>query len=212
MVLFRKKTFFCAILAFAVISGLAMAGMIPGSQVDAQEEEQVQIGAVVPGCQLSVIAKPEKRWPRIGNWDTFLTVRIYNSSNGFVGQYTDLSNASEGRSTVNICQLLGFTPPPGNYRFFIRGFSHLYRDFGLVSAFGGQITELDFSTDGRILYAGETSNVFDNKINSLDISTQINALFSQNDPKNDFNQDGEVNSLEIANTIDNFYMLGDFPP
>ena len=194
------------------LAGAVVVNTRPVSALTVTKSDDVQVQAIVEGCTLSITAHPEKRWPRVGNWDTYLTVKVYDTSDNFIGEYTDLSDEPNGTSTVDFCEVTGVTPPPGNYRFFVRGYSHLYRDFGINYAFGGGVTALDFSTGGRILYAGETSNVFDNKINSLDISTQINTLYDTNDLKNDFNQDGEVNSLEIGNTIDNFYMLGDFPP
>jgi hypothetical protein len=63
--------------------------------------------------------------------------------------------------------------------------------------------------ENKKMLAGETSIQFDNKINSLDFSTQVRSLFETNDQKNDLNQDGEVNTLDISNTVYNFYKTGD---
>ncbi len=170
--------------------------------------DDVQIQAEVSACIIENLVHPEKRWPRVGNWDTFVTIWLYDSNNNFITQYTNESSTPEGRSQQNLCDL-GYFLPPGLYNFYIRGFSHLISYFGQYTAFEFYHTFIDFTENGQELWAGETSNVFDNKINSLDISTQIRTFYDVGDYLNDFNQDGEVNSLEIGNTIDNFFMLGD---
>ncbi|MEI7604364.1 MAG: hypothetical protein WCJ19_05075 [bacterium] len=167
----------------------------------------VQVSARVAGCNFTLIAKPEKRMPRTDNWSTILKVDIYNNSDqSFVGTFTTLTD-NFGTSNVDICSL-GFTPAPGNYDFLLRGYSHLEKAFLGLSTFNYASNTIDFSSGGQVLLAGETSNIYDNKINSLDISTQIRSMYSD-DYKNDLNQDSKVNSLDISNTIYNFYMVGD---
>jgi hypothetical protein len=168
--------------------------------------DQVIVQATVSACSLTLTVKPEKRIPPVNNWGTLLTVDIYNQSGQRIFNY-QVTSDKYGVGTVNICDH-GVFLPPGIYRFFVRGFSHLRRNFGAHYTFDKSISILDLSSGGSLLYAGETSNIFDNKINSLDISTQIVHLFT-NDNKNDLNQDGKVNSLDISNTITNFFLVGD---
>ena len=158
-------------------------------------------------CLLNLKVYPEKRIPRTGNWDTLLTAEIYNSANTYIGTLQARSN-STGNAVFNSCAA-GLTTPPGIYNFYVHGFSHLRKSFPLESAFDDNNRVIDLTTGGKILLAGETSNVFDNKINSLDASTQVRAFYKTDDEKNDLNRDGKVNSLDFSNTVYNFYRLGD---
>ncbi len=166
----------------------------------------VQINAIVPSCLLGITVYPEKRIPPVNNWGTILTVNIYDSTNSLFGTFTTTTN-SQGQSLTDLCAL-GMTPLPGTYTFYLRGYSHLRKVFPSIDSFENHETDIDFSSGGEVLLAGETSNIFDNKINSLDLSTQIVKLYTS-DYKNDLNQDGKVNSLDISNTIYNFFKTGD---
>lgn len=172
-----------------------------------QVSEDVEVTATVGACILELTVKPEKRIPPVGNDQTELTVDIYDNSNTLVGTVTGNSN-NVGVATMDICDQ-GLALTPGTYNFKVRGLSHLRKDFGDYFAFSLAVTQLDLSNGGtEQLLAGETSVIYDNYINSLDISTQINALYTS-DNKNDLNQDSTVNSLDISNTIYNFYLAGE---
>jgi hypothetical protein len=198
------------IVAFTVLGFLGLILLINqislGNQRVLQVDDDVQVGAVVSACQFELTVYPEKRIPATGNWSTQLTVDIYNTSDVYQDSFTATSN-SLGVANVDICAQ-GVNLPPGNYNFRIRGFSHLRREFANYPAFQNQFTSIDFTTGSEVLFAGETSNVYDNYINSLDLSTQINALYSAS-VKNDLNRDGVVNSLDISNTLFNFFDTGD---
>ncbi len=157
-------------------------------------------------CQLNLIVHPEKRIPRTGNWGTLLIVYIYKD-NQKIASATARSN-DQGAATFDFCPQ-NITFEPGNYNIAIKGLSHLCQYFQGVRAFDNDTDVVDLTTNNQILFAGETSNIFDDKINSLDASTQIRAFYSTNDEKNDLNRDGKVNSLDFSNTIYNFYDLGD---
>ena len=161
-------------------------------------------------CTSVFKAYPEKRIPRIGNWSTDIISDVYVVNGSKLATGTATSD-SQGIYTIDYCAL-GYTLFPGNYDFYVKGFSHLEKKFANTPAFdvdGPSIT--DFTTGSRQLFAGETSMVFDNKINSLDLSTQIRLLYSA-DIKNDLNRDTKVNSLDLSNTVWNLYMLGDCSP
>lgn len=167
--------------------------------------EDVEIGANVNGCVLEIIILPERRVPATNNWSTELNVDI-RSGGVSVVNFTAVSNSS-GYSATNLCNL-GIFPPAGNYDYYIRGFSHLQRVFPNLASFNFFGTYHNLSATGKQLLAGETSPVFDNRVNSLDISTQIKALYTA-DNKNDLNHDGVVNGLDVSNSIYNFWMTGE---
>ncbi|MBD3363059.1 hypothetical protein GF362_05040 [Candidatus Dojkabacteria bacterium] len=179
-----------------------------------QASDSVTVEAVIAGCELYVSATPEKR---VNDYlATILTIEIYedegpgedDGEGNYVGHVQVLTN-SDGYGTIDICDQLGEMPPPGVYDFYARAYSHLRKGFVDLDAFYTPNSTLDLTDGGSFQFlAGETSNVFDNKINSLDISTQINHLYTD-DYKNDLNQDDEVNSLDLSNTIFNFYLVGE---
>jgi hypothetical protein len=179
------------------------------SQVKAQISENVTVTAAVYSCTLSINVKPEKRIPVINNWDTEIDVEIYNSGGTFLGDFNAPTD-NMGNATVNICAE-GILITGGTYDFYIKGFSHLRMHFDNYVGFGTQQTTIDFSSSGQRLFAGETSVIYDNFINTLDLSTQIVKMETA-DVKNDLNQDGEVNALDISNTITNYLLSGDCSP
>ena len=158
-------------------------------------------------CLLNLKVYPEKRIPRIGHWNTVVTVEIYSLTNQFLGTMSGRSNDA-GEITYNACAN-NIILNSGTYNLYVRGFSHLRKSFPLQLAFDSDDTIVNLTTGGRVLLAGETSNKFDNKINSLDASTQVRAFYKTDDEKNDLNRDGKVNSLDFSNTVYNFYHLGD---
>jgi hypothetical protein len=165
---------------------------------------QVFVTAMVPTCILTLNIKPEKRIPRVGNWDTILNVEIRTSSNVPVLN-TTLNTDAQGTGSYDLCSNNIYFPAD-SYNFFIKGFSHLQRVFNDVPAFDANAQfSISFATE---MLAGETSIVYDNYINILDFVTQINNIYSA-DYKNDLNQDGVVNSLDFNNTITNFYIAGE---
>ena len=158
-------------------------------------------------CMFNFSAKPEKRIPRVSNWNTLLTVKIYNSSSNLITTVNQLRTADSGSGSVDLCpQNLNLSL--GLYSFDVIGYSHLCRKFSSIPAFETDAQVVDFSKNGVELLAGETSNVRDEKINSLDMSTQIRFLYRTDDEKNDLNRDQKVNSLDFSNTIFNLYKLG----
>jgi len=177
--------------------------IIPPIKVEASTD-QLKVTAQVDSCIVQITVHPEKRIPSTNNWGTILRVEIYSGSS-YLGSY-QVTTDSSGTGTANICSS-NLKVLPGNYNFYLKGYSHLRKAFLNYPAFSTTKTTLNFATAGNLL-AGETSVIYDNYINSLDLSTQINHLYT-NDYKSDLNQDGKVNSLDISNTIYNFFKHGD---
>jgi hypothetical protein len=96
----------------------------------------------------------------------------------------------------------------GSYRLIVRGFSHLRRQYSCYTINQASGTYIDLTLENKDLLAGEVNPVYDNYINSLDMSALINKLFT-GDYKMDLNQDGQVNSLDYSNQIYNIFVAGD---
>ncbi len=193
------------LLIFLIISLVSLSFFLA---IKVSSQENVDVNAIVGGCTLQVTVYPEKRIPVTGNWGTNLDVELYLASNNqYQGTLTGLSNNS-GIAVFDVCDEI--SPVATDYKIYIRGKSHLRRNYGIHTLFNTPSSSLDLSSDGKLI-AGETSIVYDNFINVLDISTQISKL-ETNDDKNDLNQDGEVNVLDIATSINNYLTEGDCSP
>lgn len=201
---------FVGLLALGAIFAVVVFVPTSGNRVLSYFEagpEDVNINAVVPSCQFTLRVYPQKRIPATNNWATSLQVQIFNALNQSVGSYTTNSN-NLGVSTVDLCAQ-GINVTVGTYSFYIRGDAHLRRRFANEAAFAQYSTTLDLTTGNRFLIAGETSVVYDNYINALDLSTQGESLFTTTPTINDLNKDGIVNAMDLAITISNLYLAGD---
>lgn len=166
----------------------------------------VEISAGVYSCVVGITVKPEKRIPPINNWSNFNSIEIRNQLNVPVTNL-NLNMNNLGFASFNLCSEDIFIPE-GVYNFYVRGFSHLRKLYPNIDTFNFQSVNIDLSGTNNFLVAGETSNIFDNYINALDISTQVSNIYS-NDLKNDLNRDGLVNAMDISITITNYYKFGD---
>lgn len=178
-----------------------------GQRVLAEETGNVTVSAQVPACIITLTVYPEKRVPPTGNWGTDLTIDIYNSSNQLVTTFNATSN-NQGQITYDVCDQDGLSLGKGVYTFYVRGKSHLRKIFGNITTFDQYASNVNLAAGGQRLLAGETSIVYDNYVNGLDLSTQVEQLYTGDD-KNDLNQDGAVNALDLAITVTNLYKFGD---
>ncbi len=162
----------------------------------------------VVACQLTIKAYPEKRAGTIPDLSENLNVQIYSPGGEYQGEFSVTTN-NVGQATVDLCSL-GIYVTSGVYDFYIRGTSELrknYSNYGFASI---GISSIDFTGDGP-LYSGETSIVYDNVINTLDLSNQIGKMETFSSIQ-DLNKDGEVNALDISITIANYGREGDCSP
>jgi len=161
---------------------------------------------VISLCNLEIIVYPEKRIPSTNNWSNLNEIEAVSSSNQSLGKIT-LQADNQGKMLVDICTQYPISD--GQYTFFVRGISHLRKRFSNIQIqTDNSNPSIQLGSLADSLLAGETSFVFDNKINSLDISTQIKVMYSTSNIKNDLNRDGKVNALDISNAIFNFYKTG----
>jgi len=203
-------TFVAATLGLLVLTGfigiwayLKTEGSVAGILTD---NDQTVIKADIYGCDMDLTVYPERRIPAANNWATDLVVYIYDSGNTLLGTLTGTSD-NAGLLTEDLCSQ-GIYLTSGTYNIKVRGKSHLTKGFNSINGFTYYTNSIDLTGGGERLLAGETSLVYDNYINGLDLSTQIKALYSGND-KDDLNQDGIVNSLDISNTLSNLLTTGD---
>lgn len=170
------------------------------------DQDDVVVTASVPSCIIEITARPEDRIPVVNNWSTLLNVDVRTLTESTVANFSGNSN-NQGTLTYNLCAN-SQNVPSGTYNFYIRGFSHLRKKFPNVTSFTNYSSSVSFIALSQYLTAGETSIVFDNFINGLDLSTQVIAL-GTGDIKNDLNRDGLVNALDLSITVKNLYELGD---
>lgn len=174
--------------------------------IHAQPQANVTITTSVQACLLDIVARPELRVPAINNWATSLDITILRNDNTTLATFSGVTN-NQGLLTYDFCSH-GIFPTPGTYKFYVKGLSHLRKRFVGVSAFNAYHDLVNLTGASNFLVAGEVSNVFDNKINSLDMSYVINQQGSA-DAKADLNQDGIVNNLDFAIVQTNYFKVGD---
>lgn len=198
-----KNLFITTILLFSLISTFLL------KSVNAQSSGSVDVTANVYACVLRLTVYPEKRIPTTNNWQTNLDIQIHSLAGSYLGTVLGSSN-NLGVSVINTCDQ-SVSLAHDNYDLYVKGLSHLRMRFPNHELFRLMQTDVNLTTLGQLLFAGETSNVYDNYINTLDISTQI-TTYQTTDNKNDLNQDGVVNVLDISNTITNYLLSGDCSP
>lgn len=197
------------VIVVSISLGAILAAMLLISSLRSKvlsDQDDITVTASVPSCIIEVTARPEDRIPPVGNWDTTLTINVKTLSDLDVINFSGNSN-SQGTLVYDLCAN-NQSVPSGNYNLYVRGLSHLRRKFPNVSAFTNYSSSVLFTAASQYLSAGETSIVFDNFINGLDLSTLVIALGS-GDNQNDLNQDGLVNALDLSVTVKNLYEFGD---
>lgn len=168
------------------------------------EESPINISGFIASSDLKIRVFPEKRIPKIGNWDTVLDVDLVSCTNGNTYSINDSPSNIEGYADLDLSIN---NVPTDEYKFFVTGYSHLTEEFDCYSV-SGNSEIIDLSLENKDLLAGEISTYFDNYINALDISVMVKDLYTT-EYLSDLNQDGEVNSLDLSNQIYNLYKAGD---
>lgn len=149
---------------------------------------------------------PEKRLPITGNWSTTVDLTVISCNDPTkIFTYGNIATNSTGEGTLIIPSGDALIDP--GYRFFIKGLSHLRREFNCY-AIDHVNQYIDFTLEGKELLAGETSVIFDNYINSLDMSYLISEM-GNTDEKADLNHNGIVDSLDFDIQVNNLFLAGD---
>lgn len=149
---------------------------------------------------------PEKRIPAVNHWvnTNVIEIRPVGSRVPLVTQVVPCDE--NGICILNPIDVGAL--PSGNYDVAVKGFSHLRKVFPNKSFIANSLF-LDLTSGGQELLAGDTSVIEDNYVNSLDLDSTIQYLYSFTNIKNDLNRDTQVNSLDLSNEIINLYKSGD---
>lgn len=169
------------------------------------QNDTVNVTTDINTCIWNLTVLTEKRIPTTGNWGTNVDIDIYDISDTYVDTLTGTTDAN-GDVVFDLCSS-GIAIPPGQYDIYVRGTSHLRKNYANKNTFDLVESTLDLSPYGDLV-AGETSVFFNNQINALDISTQLSNYFTA-DNKNDLNQDGVVNIFDISSTVQKLYLNGE---
>jgi hypothetical protein len=157
--------------------------------------------------RLFVIAKPEKRVPKIGgNNAVNATLLFYNSVTKALVHTKDIFINDAGTSTVQDAAI-----PTGNFEVVFKGESHLAKRIVGVSIENGYDTTLDFTEAGDFyLLAGDVqgTGLKDNFVDILDISAE-DIKFNSHDLVFDLNRDGIVDVLDMSAVLVNYNKGGD---
>lgn len=176
------------------------------------DEEDVNVTAGVFSCELNLHVRPEAR--AVNNWINEIDVEIYDSSNSLVGQILTTTD-NFGDDTTDLC----LEAPPilltgGEYDLYIDGKSHLRKKYDDINGFSNFITNIDTFALSGYLAAGDSSNIDDDEVNSLDFTNIIRSYgltsidIGFND-KYDLNMDGVINSGDINILAGNIYDVGE---
>jgi hypothetical protein len=181
-------------------------------EVDCKTDEHCLAGETCIDYQceeeqlIKIIAWPQKRIPKTGNWDTHNTLEVRYPGETESLYTTKFDTDEQGvYFGVDLLSNVG----EGVYDVTIKGYSHLrFKKYNVqVDA---DLEEIDFTAGGTdFLLAGDTDGTDgDNFVNALDISKIVDQMYTD-DERCDLNQEFIVNALDIAITIDNMYVWGD---
>lgn len=200
-------------LSFAIVFLILTLRFIP-THKEEKSEEAVMSGDVTKSTIVNITTEikmldltfrvyPEKRHPATGNWSTITSFKVIEPGNGATLYQISPTTSSAGIGVITPSPSETF--PNGNKIIQIKGYSHLARNYSVFLS--DQHENLDFTPYGDLL-AGDTHSANDNLVNSLDISTSVNEL-NTNNYKNDLNQDQLVNSLDLSILFYNIGQSGD---
>jgi hypothetical protein len=168
-------------------------------------EDSVNVSAVIRLQEIRFRVFPEKRQPPINNWASHVDFWVTNSSGYTVFDRNLVPTDQYGLGVMEVDRTENISS--GYYSVYVKGISHLTKRYDNI--YFSKIAEYyDFTVGEDDLLAGDTHDSRDDYINSLDISTLINALNTGN-YVNDLNQDSIVNSLDLSNQVFNISTAGD---
>jgi len=168
-------------------------------------DSDVTVSAFIRINHIDFTVYPEKRQPSTGNWGTFIDFVLEDCVSSNTYTFSNIPTDPLGNGRIEIPAINPLLD--GDYRFFAKGNSHLNEEFNCYTL--ETINPyINLTLEGKELLAGEVSTVYDNYINSLDMSVLINALFTSNSIS-DLNHDSVVNALDFGNQIYNLFVAGD---
>jgi len=186
----------------AKILGIDTCPTLPCSST---QEPTVTISAYIKAQGVKFKVYPEKRHTVTGNWSTVANITMENCQDNTQIDFNNIitNDNGEGQFTLPESPVVA----GGTWRFYVKGLSHLIKKFNCYPI-DRVITIINLYAEDRKLKAGEISPVFDNLINSLDLSFISRNLYTNNNIS-DLNFEGTVNALDLSNLIYNYYQAGD---
>jgi hypothetical protein len=158
---------------------------------------------------------PEKRIPVTGNNGTRVLVYVYNTGGSVPIQTYSYYDTDNNGHYVGLA-LTGISP--GIYDIAVKGYAHLRKRLNNVTLNGGN-NSIDFTFAGtdKLLcgdvYVNASYPDGDNMINSVDV-TYLVSKWAVNDTgvsdeRADVDENGQVNSLDMTKTVNNYAVMGD---
>jgi len=158
---------------------------------------------------------PEKRIPSTGNDGTRVLIYVYTPG-GTVPIQTYSYYDTDNNGNYTGLALTGMSP--GTYDIAVKGYAHLRKRLNNVTLTGGA-NNIDFTFAGsdRLLcgdvYVNGSYPDGDNMVNSVDV-TYLVSKWAVNDAgvsdeRADVDENGQVNSLDMTKTVNNYAVVGD---
>lgn len=158
---------------------------------------------------------PEKRVPATGNNGTRIKIEVYSQGGNTPIQTYSYYNTN-GNGGHSGLQLTGLNP--GTYDIAIKGYAHLKKRINGINLIGGSNT-LDFSNGGSEellcgdVYTNATYADGDNTVNSVDVTYLVSKWADEDngvsDERADVDENGQVNSLDMTKTVNNYAVMGE---
>lgn len=187
-----------AVIAFAVGIGTSKPGVLGSTTTHAD---------VLP-CSFKFSAYPEKRIPATGNWSELLDIQIYDPDTLSIIFDEQVMTNNLGEAIFPDCPGDLFTEGD-QYDVIVKGESHLRHRYEAFTFTNIPVLYINLIGEPRLL-AGDTDiPTGDNDVDSNDVDENILHLYSVTNQRNDLNRDGEVNSLDLGNTLTNRGLTGD---
>ena len=158
---------------------------------------------------------PEKRIPAVGNDGTRVIIDVYAVGGSIpLNSYSYYDTDNNGHYTGLV--LTGTSP--GTYDIAVKGYAHLRKRLNNVVLTGG-VNNIDFTFAGaeKLLcgdvYVNGAYPDGDNMVNSVDV-TYLTSRWAINDggvsdERADVDENGQVNSLDMTKTVNNYAVVGD---
>ncbi len=158
---------------------------------------------------------PEKRIPTIGNDSTRVIIDIYAIGGAIpLHSYSYYDTDNNGHYTGLVLTDIS----PGTYDIAVKGYAHLRKRLNNVTLTGGT-NNIDFTFAGteKLLcgdvYVNGSYPDGDNMVNSVDV-TYLTSRWAINDSgvsdeRADVDENGQVNSLDMTKTVNNYAVIGD---
>jgi len=158
---------------------------------------------------------PEKRIPATGNDGTRVLIYVYS-----VGGTTPIQTYSyydtDNNGHYTGLPLTGITP--GTYDIAVKGYAHLRKRLNGITLIGGN-NDVDFTFAGadKLLcgdvYVNGSYPDGDNMVNAVDVTYLVSKWAINDtgvsDERADVDENGQVNSLDMTKTVNNYAVVGD---